>query len=376
MTSTARRVRLALVIGCLPLVAAGCQLAGLTSSGQPRPKASIIISDPVASSVTIVAGRPDATAAAAIARDTVQPSESLVVLGAGQPVRVVVASVSPAPASLVIPGRPTRPRAGSSPYQWSKYRQNVRSWQKDKAAATQKANVLTDASETRWLDGLTVSRRLDTLPPVASAELRLGRECADAADEMAGLATASGSHARPVLVLYASALGGAVQAGELNGDAVIVVTNYLPSAAAVGAAQIRLVRAGALRATIVGPAAPTSQIASLITEDEQLTINPTALPNSELFPTGSAVLLASAQRELAALVPALSKPGTTAIINGYASTPGSPRQNFRLSYARASAVASFLEARGVPPAALTVIGHGAVGPSLRDQKVTVLIERP
>ena len=49
--------------------------------------------------------------------------------------------------------------------------------------------------------------------------------------------------------------------------------------------------------------------------------------------------------------------------------------NFRLSYARAAAVAGFLEAHGIPASSLIVVGHGASnlvapGPSAANHRVT------
>ena len=69
------------------------------------------------------------------------------------------------------------------------------------------------------------------------------------------------------------------------------------------------------------------------------------------------------------------------MINGYASTPGSATTNYLISYARAAAVAAFLEAHGIPASSLVVVGHGAndlvaPGSSGANRRVTVVIEEP
>ena len=59
------------------------------------------------------------------------------------------------------------------------------------------------------------------------------------------------------------------------------------------------------------------------------------------------------------LLAALRRAGSVGVINGYAYTSGSARRDYRLSLARAAAVAHFLENRGIPASSLIVVGHGA-----------------
>jgi outer membrane protein OmpA-like peptidoglycan-associated protein len=80
-----------------------------------------------------------------------------------------------------------------------------------------------------------------------------------------------------------------------------------------------------------------------------------------LFGNGSAALSGTAKGQVTRLLARLREPGTTAVINGYASTSGSVWTNYLLSYRRAAQVADFLEAHGVPASSLIIVGHGATG---------------
>jgi outer membrane protein OmpA-like peptidoglycan-associated protein len=98
-----------------------------------------------------------------------------------------------------------------------------------------------------------------------------------------------------------------------------------------------------------------------------------------LFGNGSYALSATAAAVLGPLVSRLKEPGATAVINGFASTPGTAEGNYLLSYERATAVAKFLEARGVAAAALIIVGHGAsdtvgAGDSAANRRVLVVVE--
>jgi outer membrane protein OmpA-like peptidoglycan-associated protein len=97
-----------------------------------------------------------------------------------------------------------------------------------------------------------------------------------------------------------------------------------------------------------------------------------------LFANDSASLSRSAVIQLHALLPRLLAHGATAVINGYASTPGSALANYNLSYERASAVAAYFESNGVPASSLIVVGHGAsdpvaAGDSGRNRRVIIVI---
>jgi peptidoglycan-binding protein ArfA len=68
------------------------------------------------------------------------------------------------------------------------------------------------------------------------------------------------------------------------------------------------------------------------------------------------------------------------VINGFASTPGTAEANYVLSFERATAVAGWLEANGVPESELIIVGHGASdvvgsGASAANRRVLVVIEK-
>ena len=98
-----------------------------------------------------------------------------------------------------------------------------------------------------------------------------------------------------------------------------------------------------------------------------------------LFANASAALSPRAAAQLTALLPRLRGAGVTGVINGFASAPGTAEMNYTLSYERASAVAAFFEARGVPATSLIIVGHGASDPvdsggSGLNRRVTIVIE--
>jgi outer membrane protein OmpA-like peptidoglycan-associated protein len=100
-----------------------------------------------------------------------------------------------------------------------------------------------------------------------------------------------------------------------------------------------------------------------------------------LFGNGNAVVDAPAASRLTRLLARLREPGMTAVINGYASVSGTAQANYALSYERAANVASFLEAHGITPTSLIIVGHGATdsfgsGQAAANRRVLVVSEKP
>jgi outer membrane protein OmpA-like peptidoglycan-associated protein len=235
-----------------------------------------------------------------------------------------------------------------------------------------------------WASTLSRAPRTSGRTTTASGAGTLAGECAAAASAVTGLEQTTGSNfgSRRVILLYAPNLAGLPRAGELNGDDLIVITPFLPSAAAASAVQASLIDAGAIQASVLGPETTSAQLDHLvgaglgqrvmITED---------LSGAALFGNDSAVLRPGAVRVLEPLLVPLHRPGASAVVNGYASTTGTRKRNVRLSYARAAAVAGFLEAHGVAASDVIVVGHGAsdlvaAGPAAANRRVVVVIEEP
>jgi outer membrane protein OmpA-like peptidoglycan-associated protein len=241
----------------------------------------------------------------------------------------------------------------------------------------QRVSALTHAAVSRWALGLRLPAG------VAGSDGRLADECAQAASALAGPAEEGGNRfdGRRVIVLYAGDLAGTIPAGELTGDNVVVITPFLPSAAAATAAQAELLGAGAARAAVLGPEATRAELDGLVSSGLTERVISETLSGSVLFPNDSARLLPGASAELVPLLAQLRRPGATGVVNGFASTPGSASRNHALSEARAAAVASFFESHGVSAFSLLVVGHGATdlvgpGPAAANRRVVVVIEEP
>ncbi|HEX4656137.1 MAG TPA: OmpA family protein [Streptosporangiaceae bacterium] len=363
---------------------AGCGLTNLSGSAGTSPTGPPVpLTERVAPSA-LVAVAPGAAVGPALSQlvaATARPREYLdIIVAAAQP-DVLVASDSPAPATAVVRGQPGGPGAGATAYQEAGYRKRLEHWYEEIKAGTGAVGARTRADLSRWVRGLRIPARLAGRAGQDPADL--AEECALASSALAGLDQASGDRfgSRRVLVLYAASLGGVPPAGELIGDDVIVVTRFLPSAAAASAAQTSLLRAGAAQATVLGPEATAAQLADLVSSGLSQHVFTEALSGPALFDNNSAVLLPRAVRVLTPLLHRLRRAGVTAVINGYASTPGSVSMNYRLSYARAAAVAAFFEASGISASCLVVVGHGAEdlvapGASGANRRVTVVIEEP
>jgi outer membrane protein OmpA-like peptidoglycan-associated protein len=365
---------------CLILGVAGCMPATARSAGPGR-----TLTEQVARSafVSVVPGSAVAHALSGLIAATTRPNEDVDVLQAGAPAKVLTAATSPAPAKVVVPGRPAAPGTGATSYQKAVYREHLKRWQGEVATNQQAGAARTRAALSAWAAGLGIPAKVPGLSGGGKAAGSLAAESAVAASTLDGLQQAAGTSfgGRRVLLLYATSLTGSLPAGELTGDDVIVVTSFLPSAAAASAAQASLLAAGAAGASVLGPEATATQLEQLITAGLSHKMITESLSGPALFGNDSAALRPGAARVLRPLLAPLRKPGATAVINGYASATGSARRNDRLSYARAAAVAEFLEVSGVSAASLTIIGHGAhdlvaSGPSGANRRVVVVIEEP
>ena len=311
---------------------------------------------------------------------TARPREDLDVLRAGQQGRALSASISPPPVRVTVPGPPSAPGPGASAYQQSQYEHAMTAWRGDIEAGRRAVAARTRAATLRWVHAVRLPVAVTGPPDRRIASLP--GDCSIAASTITGLVNQAGSRfGGRVVLLSAASLRGLPPPGELDGDDVIAVTSYVPSAAAASAAQLDLLAAGASFAAVLGPEVTPAQLGHLVSEALSGRVVSQVRSGQALFANNSAALRPAAARVLAPILTDLRRPGASGVVNGFASTPGSRHHNQVLSQERASAVARYLEARGIPRSSLLVVGHGAsnlAGPgfSAANRRVVVVIEEP
>jgi outer membrane protein OmpA-like peptidoglycan-associated protein len=377
--------RRAAVAALVTAVTAGCGLSGLSS---PAAKSAVgppeTITDSAAPSafVIVVGGKVAGAALSRLVAVTARPGEDLAILPASPQPQAITESRSPAPTTITVPGKPLPPGPGATAYQWAMYREHLKVWRGKVKTAKEEAAARTSAEMSAWLGRIGIPAYV-TAPPDAWANPNsLGHECKLAASALAGLEqTGDRFGGGRVILMYAPNLRGFPRPAELAGDDVIVITSQLPSATRAGTAQAKLLDAGAASATILGPQATPAVIAELVTAGLSQKTVPESLSGSVRFTGGGTALLPGARRVLSPLISALRQPGAVAVINGYAYTAGSAHHDYKLSLARAAAVARFFENHGIPASSLIVVGHGAsrlVTPRSAgtNGRVLVVIEKP
>lgn len=126
---------------------AGCGLTsmGAQAGGQATGPAVTITQAAVPSALlAVTAGPASCPALCALVASTARPREDVRIVQAGTPVKTIVASDSPAPAQVVIPGPPTAPGGGQTAYQSAQYAKKLKAWRVQRAA-----DVQATAAETR-----------------------------------------------------------------------------------------------------------------------------------------------------------------------------------------------------------------------------------
>lgn len=371
------------VAGAVTLLA-GCGLSSVAGSpgGSPTGSPVTITQDvPQSALLTVMNGPASGPALSGLVASTVRPNEAIRILAAGTPARSIVASDSPAPATIAMVGPPAAPGGGQTDYLTAQYDKRLKAWQARHAVAVQAEAAQTRAAVSAWLAGLGIPQKMRRLADPPGGEGSLAAESEVAASALAGLEEEAGNVFGPhrVIVLFADDLSGTLPAGELTGDDVVVVTSYLPTAAA-SATQADLLGAGAAQAAVVGPEVTAGQLAGLVSADlSRGAAGSDSVSEPVLFGNNSYALGPAAVSSLTHMLPKLRQPGVTAVINGYASTPGTAEANYILSFERATAVARWLETHGVPEPALIIVGHGAAdvtgsGASGANRRVLVVIE--
>lgn len=355
----------------------GCSPGLFGAPRSPAAGGQVVLTEHVTPSalVAVTAAGPENGTLLQVIGATARPLEHLDIASAGG-TRALVASSSPAPAVVRIPAKPAPPASGATSYQEAVYHKAQTRWDGQYAAEQREVASRTAAATDRWVQGQLARAGS------GSGQGRLGAECELATSVLAGLADQAGTRfGERVVLLAAGSLGDIPSDCQLAGADVIVITPFLPSAAAAAAAQEKLITAGASRASILGPEATPAELGRLVSDGLGQREVPEPLSGPALFGNDSAVLRPAAAGVLTRLLPLLRQPGATAVINGYASAPGDASRNQQLSERRAAAVAAFFEARGVSAAALLVVGHGAsnfvaAGASPDNRRVVVVVEEP
>jgi len=360
---------------------AGCNLS---SAGAAAAGPAVTITQPAAPTalVAVLAGPAPGPSLATLVSSTARPREDLRIFLAGSLVMTVVASDSPAPAKISLPGQPLAPAGGQTAYQSAQYDKRLTAWRAQRAADARLATEQTRQRTSAWVSGLRIAQHIGAIADPPGDEGSLAAEAAIAASAMIGLQQDTGDifASRRVIVLYPDDLNGTLPEGELNGDDVIAVTRDLLTAAAASAAQAELLTAGAAQAAVIGPEVTAAQLAALVSANLGQEGGTDTVSTPVLFGNNSAALNAKAVSQLTRLVPELREPGVTVVIDGYASTSGTAQANYVLSYQRASKVASFFEKNGVPDSSLIIVGHGAtdsfgVGSPDANRRVLVVTEK-
>ena len=363
---------------------AGCNLSNPAGSpGAPATGPLVTVTQAVAATalLTVMDGPASGSALSRLVASTARPDEDIRILLAGTPARTIVASDSPTPPAIVLPGQPLPSGGGQTDYQMAQYAERHKAWQARRTADLAAGAAQARANTSAWLAGLDLPQ-LSRLADPSADQGSLAAESVVAASALAGLEEEGGNIFGPhrVIVLFCDDLSGALPAGELTGDDVIVVISYLPTEAATSTAQADLLGAGAAQAAVVGSEVTAAQLATLVADDLNEHGPSDSVSAPVLFGNDSYALSPIAVTSLRQLLPELRKPGATAVINGYASTPGTAEANYILSFERADAVARWLEARGVPESALIIVGHGASdvvgsGVSAANRRVLVVTEK-
>jgi outer membrane protein OmpA-like peptidoglycan-associated protein len=370
----------------LAFALAGCGLLGAPGAATAPtagPSVSITQDAEPSALIAVLGSAASGPAISGLVNATARSSEELTVLQAGAPAKIVLSSASPAPTTVVVPGKPAAPHGTQTSYQAALYASRLKHWRGEVTAGKNAEAAQVRGSLAAWLRGLSLPAKIGQLADPSGPTASLAAESAAAASALAGLAEEHGNvfGSRRVVLLFTDDLTSRPPTGELSGDTVVVITRSLPSAAAASAAQVNLLAAGAAQAAVVGPEVTGRQLAALVSTDlGQGGIHESASA-PVLFANDSAALSPSAVAQLTLLLPQLREAGVTAVINGFASTPGTALANYALSYGRASVVASFFESHGIPASALIIVGHGAsdligAGNSGGNRRVTVVIERP
>jgi outer membrane protein OmpA-like peptidoglycan-associated protein len=344
----------------------------MTSSSASTPSAAptVVHAEQVAASTLVVVSSGNSSGLAHLVAETARPEETLVVLAAGSPPRVVVSSISPRPVAVAVPPRPVL-GSTSTAFQADLARGALEKWREAVRQARTQEREQTKAATTSWV------RRLG-VPATFGDPASLGAEIAMATTAIGALTSAGGAGGHRVLVVETSNLAApGLAASELAGDTVVVIDPIVAGGGVIATAEGQLDGAGAARAVVVTPESAVA-LGGLVARGLADSVTTTSFAANVLFGNDSATLTHRADVALSGLLPILLRPGATAVVDGYASTTGPTVPTHTLAAARAAGVVGFLVALGAPAARLWASGHGATdlvapGPSAANRRVVVVV---
>jgi len=345
----------------------GCTLNFATSDTARRAPLTVSAPGGPASVLVALGEVPDL---ASVVAATIRSAETVAVLSPDA--QLLAGGISPAPATLDVPARPS-PQPTQTGFQRAEAARALDAWR----ASIVKAQAAVDREQTSRLDRFVGGLGLADLP-ASTPEVPLGQAINVALRAETSLESLGERGGHRVILVGTDRLGtNGLDAGELDGDTVIVDDPALPGPGEITAVVNDLYGAGAAWALVVDPvtADDLDRLVALALSADVLT---ESFAGQVLFANDSAQLSTGADSVLARLVAQLTEPPQAVVIDAFASSPGSPSANLALSAARGHAVAAYLEQHGINPTIIDVIARGATdfvapGPSPENRRVTVII---
>ena len=134
--------------------------------------------------LTVLTGPASGPALSGLMASTARPSEDLRILQAGTSTKTIVASDSPAPSPVVLPGRPLAPGGGAD---WTTRRHSMPSGRRPGRRSGPRISAAgaaqTRANTSAWLAGLDIRQKVSRLADPPADQGSLAVESAVAATE-------------------------------------------------------------------------------------------------------------------------------------------------------------------------------------------------
>ena len=137
-------------------VVAGCGIASPAPKSATGPPVKVTENIAPSALVVVVDGRVAGRTLSGLVSATARPQEDLDILQAGARPHLLLAASSPAPAAVVVTGKPVAPGPGATSYLWAGYRKDLRTWQNQKSAGKREAAARTHAATSAWAHRLAI----------------------------------------------------------------------------------------------------------------------------------------------------------------------------------------------------------------------------